>query len=117
MGRTKIESENDFLKKIGLLLKNYRIKKKLTQSQVAKKINMNKNDISKYENGKQSLNILTLKKMCDFYGINIATLFYTIEKAPEDNFKNLIVDLKKCARDIISKADDLNQEYIRKSIK
>lgn len=123
MGRKFTSEEEEILKKLGAELKRIRNSKrknkseKVTLADVSKGTHIKADYISKYENGKKEIGYLTLKKLCDFYKTDVSTLLCRIEKAPEDNFKNLIEDLKKCARDIISKADDLNQEYIRKSIK
>lgn len=119
MGRKFTLEEEENLKKLGAELKRIRKSKseRVTLADVSKGTHIKADYISKYENGKKEIGYLALKKLCDFYKTDVSTLLCKIEKAPDDKFNNLIETLKKSARAIISQADDLNQEYIRKSIK
>ncbi|MBP3463010.1 MAG: helix-turn-helix transcriptional regulator [Clostridia bacterium] len=91
MGRTYTDTENEYFKKIGEKLRLYRNNKHLTQKEVATDLNIKPDDISKYENGKEAIGLISLKKLCDYYGTNISAFLYNVEK-PLNNDKNKIID-------------------------
>lgn len=94
MGKGFTEKEKEYLKEIGNKLKFYRNKKNLTQKEVAAKIGIKAQDIGRYENGKQDIKLIALKKFCTCYGINVSTLLYGIEKPQNTNFDAKIIELK-----------------------
>ena len=77
----KIENQIDEITKT---LKNIRIKKSITQTEIARKTGLSKQMISKIEvaNGNPTLN--TLVKYCDCIGINLAEL---LKQSISDNIK------------------------------
>lgn len=54
----------------GLRLKELREKKKLTQTQVAKRLNLNKSTIFGYENNIKTPSVNTLTQLALFYGVS-----------------------------------------------
>lgn len=52
-------------------LKELRIKNKLTQDDISKIINTNRQNISRYENGEVEPNINTLIKFADYYNVSL----------------------------------------------
>lgn len=58
----------------GNRLKLLRIKKGLTQSEVAEILNINQSQYGKYENGKTNLSIENAKKLADYFGVSVAYL-------------------------------------------
>lgn len=52
-------------------LKDERIKKGLTQTELAKTLFLGQTSVSKYESGKQIPEMPTLQKIADFFGISI----------------------------------------------
>lgn len=77
MGRKINDNEKVYLKKVGKILKNCR--KDRTQNQVSKEIGISTNDISKYERGEKDISVLTLKKFCNYYKIDISSLLYKVD--------------------------------------
>lgn len=114
MGREITLDERDILEKLGTELRKVRKSKKLTLDDVSKETHIKVDYISKYENGKKEIGYLTLKKLCTFYRINIATLLYKIEPIANNDFSKSLEELKASAKSILSKAEVLNREYIKK---
>ncbi|MCH3215477.1 helix-turn-helix domain-containing protein, partial [Enterococcus faecium] len=67
---------------LGSKLRELRVKKGYTQEYVARKFNVTRQTISKWENNKTTPDIETLKKICEFYSTNINSILN------EDNSKN-----------------------------
>ena len=108
MGRKYDDNEKDFLEEIGKQLKAYRIKKHYTQKQLAKELKISSDDISRYENGKTNIDILTLKKFCDFYKISILSFLYKI-KGDKNYIRNAnIEEIKKLLTTISSKLSEID---------
>lgn len=63
------------MKEFSNKLKLARINCKLTQQQVAEKLNTSRSNISKYENGDLEPNIETIKKLIELYKISADYLF------------------------------------------
>lgn len=59
----------DFFQKFGTLIKEARIKKNLSQKQLAQSIGMKQPDISKIEEGKKNVTLYTLMRLCKVLGI------------------------------------------------
>lgn len=65
------EPRMDFSEK----LKHHRLKKGLTQKQIAKGLNIGENLYREYENGVQDLDFETVSKLADFFGVRTSYLF------------------------------------------
>ncbi|MEW6040866.1 MAG: helix-turn-helix transcriptional regulator [Elusimicrobiota bacterium] len=59
----KVHRANEFCKSVGEKIRDIRVKKELTQGQLAKKLDISQQLISRIESGKQNISILTLKKI------------------------------------------------------
>lgn len=70
---------------IGRQLKQARKQKHLTLEQVGNYINVKKNTYYYYEQGRTSLPISTLTKICDYLGLNVATVIDDSVKAVYGN--------------------------------
>lgn len=114
MGREITLKEREILEKLGTELRKVRKSKKYTLDYVSKETNIKVDYISKYENGKKEIGYLTLKKLCTFYRMNVSTLLYKIEPIANNDFEKSLEELKANAKSILSKAEVLNREYIKK---
>lgn len=56
---------------IGNIIKYMRVKRKLTQEQLAKEINIGRTTLSDYEREKTDINFETIKKICDVCNFEI----------------------------------------------
>lgn len=70
--------KKETIKSIGLELADIRRSKKFSIIDVSNKTNINKDTISKYENGNSSMKIYIIDNLLEFYGINIAVFFAKI---------------------------------------
>ncbi len=66
---------SQLIKSIGLELADIRRSTGLSLIDVANRTNINKDTISKYENGNSSMKIYILSILLDFYNITIAIFF------------------------------------------
>lgn len=69
MGIRAIQNE------IGRRLKALRLNRELSQEDVACEIKMSRDHLSNIENGKYPLNIKTLYKLAEFYGVDMKYFF------------------------------------------
>lgn len=67
-------NENDTLKKIAFNIKIERMRKNLTQFQLAEMIEVHEKYIGKIESGKQNLTIKTLIKLANALGVELSKL-------------------------------------------
>ena len=67
-------NENDTLKKIAFNIKIERMRKNLTQFQLAEMIEVHEKYIGKIESGKQNLTIKTLIKLANALGVKLSKL-------------------------------------------
>lgn len=67
-------NENDTLKKIAFNIKIERMRKNLTQFQLAEMIEVHEKYIGKIESGKQNLTIKTLIKLANALGVKMSKL-------------------------------------------
>ena len=67
--------KSELVKAIGLELADIRRSKELLILNVALKTNINKDTISKYENGNSSMKVYIIYDLLEYYGINIANFF------------------------------------------
>lgn len=51
-------------------LRELREDRDLTQEQIAEILNCKQNTYQQYESGKRQLSIVSLKKLCEFYGVS-----------------------------------------------
>ena len=72
--------------KIGKFISECRKEKKLTQSQLAEKMNITDKAVSKWENGKSLPDISLLLPLCEILGISLNELFIG-EHIPDDKLK------------------------------
>lgn len=107
MGRKFEEEEKEFLSKFGNELKRVRKSKKLTLKDVSNAVNIKADYISKYENGKKEIGLLTLNKLCNFYKYRMTNLFYRMDY-PSSSSK--VVELSEELR-------SLHAEYQKTAIK
>lgn len=69
MGIRAIQNE------IGRRLKALRLNRELSQEYVACEVKMSRDHLSNIENGKYPLNIKTLYKLAEFYGVDMKYFF------------------------------------------
>lgn len=69
----------DSIENIGLMIRNERLRKGLTQEELGKRIGVGKAQISKIESGK-GLTIKTITKVLDALGICLLLLSYKIRR-------------------------------------
>ena len=62
-------------KQIGLFVKLHRLRKKLSQPELANEVELSKTHISRIENGEANLTITYIIKICNFLEINHPILF------------------------------------------
>lgn len=70
--------KNELIKAIGLELCDIRKSKDLMILEVAEKTLVNKDTISKYENGNSSMKIYILAKLLDYYNITFDIFFKNV---------------------------------------
>jgi transcriptional regulator with XRE-family HTH domain len=81
--------KTETIKAIGLELADIRRSKDLSLVQVARSTNINKDTISKYENGNSSIKIYILDILITYYGTNIANFFTKVyDRLQNENTKN-----------------------------
>lgn len=69
--------KSDIDKQIGIVLKNFRVKNKLTQEQIAEKVGLSLKYISKIENGNGGIKTQTLINYMNILGITPNLLYET----------------------------------------
>ena len=72
--------------KIGQFISNCRKNKKLTQEQLAEKLNVSKNAVSKWERGICLMDISLLKPLSEILGVSVNDIL-SGEKVPEEKVK------------------------------
>ena len=65
----------DFDIELGKVLRNYRLKLKMNQTDVATKLHVTKMTVSHWENGKRSMTAENLKRYCDVLDVPVQTVF------------------------------------------
>ena len=87
-------SEN-FNKKLGLRIREIRLSKKIKQSELADKLNMERSNFTRIESGKQCPNNDNLEKIAEILGVEIKDLFDFNHKKPVENLiDEIIIKLK-----------------------
>jgi transcriptional regulator with XRE-family HTH domain len=69
--------------KFRTLLEKYRLKKNLTQSDLAKKLNRPQSFVSKYEIGERRLDVIEFLEIAKHLKINISEFFKELESGDE----------------------------------
>ncbi len=67
--------KNQLIKSIGLELADIRRSRELSITDVSESTKINKDTISKYENGNSTMKIYIIDILLEYYGINIANFF------------------------------------------
>ncbi|MBE5848382.1 MAG: helix-turn-helix transcriptional regulator [Lachnospiraceae bacterium] len=82
--------DNDtFLKRIGTVIQKCRIREGENQTYMASRIHVAQPALSKYEQGKVNIPVLTLKEISDAYDFPITDFFVDVE-LPSRTFKRLL---------------------------
>lgn len=76
----KILNEQNQREKLLLLLKETRLKKDITQVDLAKKLGVPQSFVSKYESGERQLDILELRQICQHIGISFESFIRQLEE-------------------------------------
>jgi len=97
---------------IGERIKNLRISAGLTQEELAQRIGVKKQNISRYENGRVEPNIRTAKKIADALGVTIEEMAVGVSVLPPltltPDETQLVTDYRSLTRP--------GQEYIRQTM-
>jgi len=100
-------------------LKTLRLGQGITQDELAQKLNINRNAISRYENGKRQPDYETLKRIADYFSVSIDYLLEreSIDPSPEISgiASHLLANDHKL-RDLYGNIADLSDEESRKII-
>ena len=100
-------------------LKELRKDKKISQTTLAKLLNVNEKTISRWENGESNIKPEKAQQLADFFGVSVGYLLGYSEKVnAKANLLDIIISdgyilqstLDKC----ISKLDETDQQEIRK---
>ncbi len=67
--------EKIYLRRIGANIRKYRLAKNLKQEYVGKKVALDKSEISRIENGKINIGIITLFKIAEVLEVTVSILF------------------------------------------
>ena len=70
--------KTDLIKAIGLELSDIRRSKGLQILEVSSETNINKDTISKYENGNSSMKIYILNNLLDYYNVDFVVFFKNV---------------------------------------
>lgn len=70
--------KTELIRAIGLELADIRRNKELSIIRIAKNTGLNKDMISKYENGNSSMKIYLLEDLVSYYGLNLAIFFKNV---------------------------------------
>ena len=74
--------QNDLLEHIGRKIKFYRVKRKLTVTQLARMVHLSPSAISKYENAKLSIDIRTLFHIADRKSTRLNSSHRSLSRMP-----------------------------------
>lgn len=69
-----------FYEEIGKLLKELRIERGLTQKEAAEKLKTNRSTYANWEQGIRSIDIDTMFKICELYGVDINEISKQMKK-------------------------------------
>lgn len=101
---------------IGKRIKKLRLRKNLTQKQLAKELNVSKSTISYYEKGERNISLETLIQIVDFFDIDIDVLIGRNRRISSEKNKirasdeeiKLIKELRKmkCYKNLVANAEE-----------
>ncbi len=77
------QQRGDFLRDVGKNIKTARVRKKLTQDELAEKLYVTRQTVSNYETGKSRPDIEILVSLADILGTEVNELLYGCEKSSE----------------------------------
>ena len=90
-------------------LRRIRESRGLTATRVARALGLSQNTISQYELGAREPNIVTIKRLADFFNVSTDTLFEGVAEAPRVIRQSLKAPWEKIGFDVI----DIDDQYIR----
>lgn len=70
----------DVIKTLGLVIKEKRLQRKLTQDELANNIGMDRAHLSLLETGKKQPTLSTIFNVCDELGENVSEIFVEVER-------------------------------------
>lgn len=85
----------DLTVQIGLQIKLQRLKKEMSQPQLANEVNLSKTHVSRIENGDANVTLTTLINVCNFLDIDLSQLFLPIKDAERAILETEIEILEK----------------------
>lgn len=91
---------------MGLTLKELREKKGLTQEQLANKLYVSRQNVSRWELGTRTINTPILVNICEIFGISLDNFFIKAAKNRHSDEKNKIINYYKTEDDSITNLDD-----------
>lgn len=100
-------------KDLGESIKNHRIKANLTQKDLAEKLNVSFQTVSKYENGINEPDLSTLQVMCTLFGCSISELLGEAKSEEPAAVENKTEEVKEESSDIKPVVDDSNVTIIQ----
>jgi len=106
--------------KIGKFIATCRKEKNLTQEQLAEKLNISKNAVSKWERGMNLPDVSIMQELCKILGITLNELFVG-EKISDENYKevadnNLLNALEESTCTLKEKIDFYKKKWRKESI-
>jgi len=103
-----------YIQKIfGANVKKYRIKHELTMENLAEKIDINYQNLSKIENGKGFVTADTFEKICDALGVKPEQLLSLNDVLPE---KVTIDEIKPLLHQIVNSLDEKQSKALYKVV-
>lgn len=103
------QQEDKFSKRIGKALAKQRLEKNWRQEQVAEKINVEQETISRFERGATLPPLLRLIVLADLYGVPLDTLVRSGSSRPLDQAADIVTSL--------AALNEENREWVRHWIK
>lgn len=101
---------------IGQKLKNLRVAEGITQKNLAKELNIKQDDISRYENDKQTLNLELLKLYCKRYNVSADYLLGLSPCSMADKDERYIFEKTGLENDAISLLSAIVPNWINESL-
>ena len=83
-----MEPQDSIVQQTGAKLRHFRLRKGISQEQLALECELNVNTIGMIERGQKNPTVFTLQRICDGLGMTLAEFFDT------DEFNHLDVEIK-----------------------
>ena len=80
IGKGLRNMKEKFWVELGNVIKDARIDKRLTQQELADKMNISRNCIGNWESGRRKIDIVELQKLCKALGVKTDDLIAKVEK-------------------------------------